>query len=347
MGLSAFNAQMDNASFSVTQKREDTIKDALVTYLRANRRLPCPEITGLAGNLATPPIGRENRTNGVPPDPAFGCSSYVGTLPWLDLGLPRDAVLDGYGNFFSYYVTSEGVAASDPGWTRTRNQAAATPVTGFSVGAPGRFPITHNGQTTGVDSNFNPLPPLAAVVVVSHGKNGFGAITEKGTRNVGSADPNESVNEPPGVAKTPTQWFPQLSPYQALGMRPPSVIPKDKTLVSGSITAGGTFDDIVLVLRPSDLLTPIIKDGAMKSLQAQLKESFNKISTALAAYAFNTPNATFGTSDCSISGSSPYCRLLPATLSALAPYGIQADDLADPWGRPFRYSPLNTLTTST
>lgn len=279
MGLAAFSVQVDTAALSATQKRQEAIKDALIAYLRKNRRLPCPETMGLAGG-GTSPTGRENRANvSGPPDPSLQCSSYVGTLPWLDLGLPKDAALDGYGNFHTYFVSS-AAAVLDPDWTLTANPGTTT---GFGTGSPGRFAITHNGQTTGVDASLYPLPALAAVVLVSHGKNGFGAITEKGTRNVDSADASELANQPPVAAAAAQSWSPQVSSpidYNAIGMRVPAVT---ATLVTGSTTAGGTFDDVVLVLRPDDLLVPIIKDGSMKSAEALVQEQLVNVRDAAIA----------------------------------------------------------------
>lgn len=331
MGLAAFSVQVDTAALSATQKRQEAIKDALIAYLRKNRRLPCPETTGLAGG-GTSPTGRENRTNGLPPDPSSLCTSYVGTLPWLDLGLPKDAALDGYGNFHTYFVSS----ADDvlyPDWTLTANPGTTT---GFGTGSPGRFAITHNGQTTGVDASLYPLPALAAVVLVSHGKNGFGAITEKGTRNVDSADASELANQPPVAAAAAQSWSPQVSSpidYNAIGMRVPAVT---ATLVTGSTTAGGTFDDVVLVLRPDDLLAPIIKDGAMKSAQAQLSEQFGKIKAALASYAFSS--GSHGTAACNTLGTPPFCRVLPPSPLLAGTAGLTTSDITDPWGSTIQYT---------
>ena len=335
MGIGAFSAQQESAAYSSTLRKQEYIKDALVSYLRSNRRLPCPETTGLPGAAPVTLLGREARSNGTPPDPAFPCSSYVGSLPWLDLGLAKDIALDGYGNFFTYYVAS-AAAAGDPDWTRTASPGV---VTGFSVGSPGRFAITQNGVDTTVDTFFNPLPALAVVVLVSHGKNGNGAITVKGTRNVDSANASELANQPPTAVTLAPAWSPQQAPYLALNMLAPAVT---KTLI-GSVVAGVAYDDIVLALRPFDLITPLIKDGAMKSSQAQISDSFARIKTALASYAFATPNSTYGTSACTGVGTAPYCRLLPPAAGGMVPalgsHGLPSSDGFDPWGSPIRYTP--------
>jgi type II secretory pathway pseudopilin PulG len=338
MGIGAFSAQQESAAYSSTLRKQEYIKDALVSYLRSNRRLPCPETTGLPGAAPVTMLGREARSNGTPPDPAFPCSSYVGSLPWLDLGLAKDIALDGYGNFFTYYVAS-AAADADPDWTRTASPGV---VTGFSVGSPGRFAITQNGIATNVDTSLNPLPALAVVVLVSHGKNGNGAITEKGTRNVDSANASELANQPPTAVALAPAWSPQQAPYLALNMLAPAVT---KTLIS-SVVAGVAYDDIVLALRPFDLITPLIKDGAMKSPQAQISDSFARIKIALASYAFATSNPPHSTSStCNGGGTAPYCRLLPAALGGMVPtaslaaHGLAPSDGFDPWGSPIRYVP--------
>lgn len=311
MGIGAFSAQQASAAYSSTLRKQEYIKDALVSYLRSNRRLPCPETTGLPGAAPVTMLGREARSNGTPPDPAFPCSSYVGSLPWLDLGLAKDIALDGYGNFFTYYVAS-AAAAGDPDWTRTANPGV---VTGFSVGSPGRFAITQNGIDTVADTSFNPLPALAVVVLVSHGKNGYGAITEKGTRNVDSANASELANQPPTVVELALAWSPQKAPYFALNMLAPAVT---KTLI-GSAVAGVAYDDIVLVLRPNDLLGPLIKDGALKSAEALIQEQLLTARDAAIALLLN--------------GCIP-----PANVPNLP---------ADPWGRPINYGNPAITTTLT
>lgn len=325
MGLAAFSVQVEATALSATQKRQDTIKEALIAYLRSNKRLPCPETTGLAGG-GNAPIGRENSINGQ-------CTSYVGTLPWLDLGLTKETVLDGYGNFFTYFVAA-AASGSDPDWTRT----AQPGVTGFSTGSPGRFAI----QPTNVNLDGYPLPALATTVIISHGKNGLGAITEKGTRNIGSTDASELANQPPTAAAPPPSWSPQSSSpinYNSMGMRLPAVT---ATLAAQAAAAGGIFDDVVLVLRPNDLLGPIIRDGAMKSAGAQLSDSFARIKIALASYALSHPNPDnhanyYGGGDCTVTTTAPslYCLLLPQNLTDA---GLTPDDITDPWGMEIQYT---------
>src|SRR5215203_5882256 len=98
LGLTAINAQLSSAAYSLTKKRQDGIKDALISYLGTRRSFPCPyvpvagtAVTGLAPALAV----------GPPPS----CASF-GTVPYASLGLAREAAEDGWGNLFSYRVYS-------------------------------------------------------------------------------------------------------------------------------------------------------------------------------------------------------------------------------------------------
>ncbi|MCZ2114662.1 MAG: hypothetical protein LC131_12650, partial [Anaerolineae bacterium] len=91
----------------------------------------------------------------------------------------------------------------------------------------------------------------------------------------------------------------------------------------------------------------IIKDGAMKSAQAQVSEQFAKIKTALASYAFSTPNTTHGSNTCAQTippATAPFCRLLPAAIAA-GTAGLTQADITDPWGSTIRYAPAISSTS--
>jgi prepilin-type N-terminal cleavage/methylation domain-containing protein len=330
MGLAAFSMQVEATALSATQKRQDTIKEALIAYLRTHRRLPCPETTALNGS---PPTGAESRGTSNPPQ----CLSFWGTLPFATLGLSRDTALDGYGNYFTYYVSAAAIN-SEPDWTLTSRSG----VPGFNVGNPGRFAITERIGAALVPATN--AANLAAAVIVSHGKNGSGAFTLKGTRiaqpPAGSDERTATPNTPPA---SPPAW---VAPGALTGCGSTCPTPgmlefitKDHTDDAGS--PGGAYDDIVLVLRPNDLLGPIIKDGAMKSAEAQLSDSFARIKSALASYALSHSN-THGGGNCQ-STTPPYCLLLPTTLMAA---GLAPDDVTDPWGMDIQYVPNSSLDQS-
>ena len=266
LGIAAFNAQVGNAAQSSTKRKQETIKDALVAYLRDYKRLPCPEVTAFESGIPTGNESRQTTSN-----PATLCSSYWGTLPYADLGLSRDIAMDGYDNFFSYFV-SNAQAISEPDWTLTTSAG----VPGFTVGNPGRYAITENGNFTALSKN------LAAVVLISHGSNGLGAFTAKGTRNVQPASgTDERTNAPdiPALPNAPAAWS---APSLVATAPPPP--PGFATLIIRDRTdTPAPFDDVVMALRPNDLIMPLIKDGAIKSAEALVQEQLQAVRDAAIA----------------------------------------------------------------
>ena len=312
LGMAAFNAQVGSAALSATKKKQEIIRDALIAYLRDFKRLPCPEVTAFAGNAPTGVEGRQTAGN-----PTTTCASFWGTLPYGELGLSRDVALDGYENFFTYFVSS--AQAGEPDWTLTTTAV----VPGFGVGNPGRFAITENDSATTLSKN------LAAVVIVSHGSNGLGAFTSKGTRNV---LPDNASQEKPNALDTPSLPHPPpvWTPPSQVAVVPPTLpSPGITTLVVRERTEA--FDDVVLVLRPNDLLTPIFKDGALRSAEALIQEQLAMVRDAAIAQLLS--NA---------------CQ--PVSPSALATSLAPASLPIDPWGMPIKYDNAATaipLTAST
>ena len=293
LGLAAFNAQTGNAALSTTKKKQEIIRDALIAYLRDFRRLPCPEVRAFD---SISPTGVESRKAPVTNPPTTICSSYWGTVPYAELGLSRDVAIDGYENFFTYFVSS-AQAPTEPDWTLTQNMNTGIP--GFSVGNFGRFAVKEKSSDT--------VPPrnLAVVVVVSHGSNGFGAYTSKGTLNEPPSDADEirnaTSNEPLNNWNLPTQNASELPP------------PGIKVLIAHDRTE--TFDDVVMALRPNDLLMPLIRDGALKSAEALIQEQLVTVrDTAIA-------------------------QMLATACTPVA--GI-ANLPTDPWGTPIYYNKIGT-----
>lgn len=258
LGMAAFNAQVGNAAPSTTKKKQEIIRDALIAYLRDYKHLPCPEVTAFGGNTPTGIEGRQTTGN-----PATNCVSFWGTIPYAELGLPRDVAMDGYENLFTYFVSS--ALSGEPDWTLT--QTAGVP--GFSVGNPGRFAITENGVETTFSRN------LAAVVIVSHGSNGLGAFTSKGKRiPLPALGTWERQNAPDTPASPPSWIAPSQTPVNSSVMPNPGIralIVNDRKDDDGTDTHA-PFDDVLMVLRPNDLLMPLIKDGALKSAEALIQE---------------------------------------------------------------------------
>lgn len=153
LGVGMLKAQMDNAATSTTQKKQETIKNALVAYLRTNWRLPCPDTKFVAGfdGIETPVGGG-------------ACTlANFGVLPYATLLLPREMAMDGWGNYMSYSV-------SGPAWTTT---------TTFNPNGVGALTVNTHPPVVALTLTSN-----AVAVIISHGKNGSGAYTlSTGSRN--------------------------------------------------------------------------------------------------------------------------------------------------------------------
>jgi len=310
MGLAAMNAARSNQAFSTTIQKQATIKQALINYIRNNTRLPCPDTDFAA------PDGIENRTTAG--NTATACSAKFGLLPYVTLSLPRDAVQDGWGNFFSYQVSNTPPTTD---WTLTAN---------FYSGNTGI--ITVNTRV-GVAGTVTPLATSVVAVVVSHGPNGFGAYTIGGTRNtVAGVATDEYLNANGGGGNVYYKRDPTT----------------DDTAV------GGAIDDVVLYMTANDLVGPLFLDGSLQTPAAMVNSvnaAFLKIKIAALGYAMSHPQ-TRGNANCQSTFVSNYCRSLPyadsgtnglqnaGTLSGTVPYldlGLVSADNIDPWGNRYTY----------
>lgn len=306
LGLSALNAQMASASISATKKKQETIKDALIFYLGKYKRLPCPSTN------INPPNGIESRANSFPAN----CTGYFGIIPYAELGLSKNAAMDGWENFFSYAVS--------PQWTSTYD-STATPANGanktndaaqsFNVGITGTILVNDRSASTG-----NPIIPIsssttggpAAAFIVSHGKNGLGAFTSKGTQNAPPAGTDELANVP-----NKTTWaLPTSSTFYQ----------REYTDNATAYGTYGSFDDIAQFLNPSDLITPLMKDGSLKSADSVWLEQLNNIQSALVGFMFARNNQAT-------------CAP-PATQAAFITLLTQNSiPSVDPWGGALTYAP--------
>jgi len=160
---------------SDTRRTIEAARLALVGYaLRQADRLgplPCPEVRPsnsqnlLNANMAD---GLEDRLEDG------SCATLSGNLPWKTLGLAEG---DAWGNHFGYAVAQE--------WTHLSGSAEISTT-----------PKTENVLQICPDKPCT-KPMLAAAVILSYGRNGFGASNLSGNRNLAptSNDEIENANE--------------------------------------------------------------------------------------------------------------------------------------------------------
>ncbi|MCF8168522.1 MAG: hypothetical protein K9K38_19280 [Rhodoferax sp.] len=241
MGLRMLQATQDNAAWSQTRSKQDRIKVALISFMRSNGRLPCPDIAVIP--------------TGIEPAACATAASGYGVLPWASLGLPRDTAQDGWANYFTYRVATANptpAAPATPPVPRAQNNAqnwTLKTAAGFNIGSL-TSPVSGGFTALQIDQR-NPAGVMSSIafnavaVLYSHGKSGWGAKTIGGTSN--SAPPatalDEIVNNTPGSAR---------------------FILRDFT--ENAAATGGFYDDLVLYITPQDVLQPLLDDKTLKGV---------------------------------------------------------------------------------
>ena len=273
MGLKMLTATFENSAYSETKAKQERLKLALVSFMRSNGRLPCPDLKAALDGVeaavcsVSPPV--------IPATLVANRAAGSGVVPWATLGLPREAVLDGWGNYFTYRIANFWplplAAPVDP----------ATPVTFGGVSPPIHLYNNHNWATTAgfdirsltptpatsaptgaipsystlsIQTRLTPAAPLtdearnAIVVILSHGKNGLGARTTR----------------PVAVAALPTAAF---APDERTTGTPGTIIfvrrAINDVVIDAANNPGGPIDDVVAYLTPQDLLQPLINEKTL------------------------------------------------------------------------------------
>jgi len=197
--LTPLGQQIAERQASDTRRTMEHARTALVGYALAHRDangpgyLPCPDMR-TPGQAGVANDGQEDRH-------ADGrCAAAAGNLPWVTLGL---AETDAWGNRLGYAVAAD--------WSR-RDRTAV-------FGAASSAVL----QTCRDLRCESPLP--AAAVLVSHGRNGFGATNAGGGNN---------------LAPTSREELGNLGGDGRYYMHPPRAADRP----------GGEFDDLVLSVSP-------------------------------------------------------------------------------------------------
>lgn len=237
-GIKLATSFQDRAGFTATKNKQTLLKEALISYLAQNGRLPCP------ANIATPPNGVESI------NPAGDtCSSNPGIIPYATLGIPKDTVLDGWDRLFLYEVTNANHACAT-NWVKAAVFDTSTIKT-YHDGEVGCVTIEEDNNGDGTVDNTR---SDRVAVIVSNGPNGEGGYTSKGVLT--------SLDE---TITTATHEKNNILSHS--GKTPHTFRIEPVTLTK--------FDDVVLELSANDLLQPIKRDGSIVSLNQIAKNYFD------------------------------------------------------------------------
>ncbi|HXZ53926.1 MAG TPA: type II secretion system protein [Burkholderiales bacterium] len=287
-----FSTQVDLRNIAETQRSMDSIREAILGFALANGRLPCPADGNIAFGSPNAGVERFDGTNCVA---ALGSGAF-GVVPWATLGTPET---DAWGRRFAYRVSP---AFADAISRTTWNSLAGA----YSVPAP---PPTYLPQQTSsppspgsqnaaslcnlttapLQSSFalctlgditvytrgspgtaaTPTVAVAPAVLISHGKNGYGAWQPSGVQlplpPAGSDDEAANANgnttqSPAPVAPSYLTWafYSRTPTPSASGCADP--VP---TAAGSSTTAFCEFDDIVVAIPANALIGRMVAAGKL------------------------------------------------------------------------------------
>jgi prepilin-type N-terminal cleavage/methylation domain-containing protein len=153
--LVPLTTQVEQRQVSETQKMLENIKEALIGHAVAKGYLPCPDRTsggaGTANDTANDGVEDYNTGTGI----CFS-TTLTGNVPWVTLGL---GAMDPWGNRFRYRVHSA--------------YAQRAPAARFNFSTATNLTVT---ATSGGTLLTAASPDGAVAVIISHGKNGYGAM---------------------------------------------------------------------------------------------------------------------------------------------------------------------------
>jgi prepilin-type N-terminal cleavage/methylation domain-containing protein len=240
-----------------TQQMLTDARDALVGYAVSRGRLPCPDNNQDGMEDPLPPSTSNNSpVAGQSTVTYFGCATPEGDLPFATLGTQRS---DSWGNRLRYRVTPifSQVTLVYSGLNATGNIISATPT--FTLNTAGNITI----QTRGDDPTTPPpaiesksilnLATNVPAVIISLGKNGFGATNADGT--VLPAPPARNVDQATNIdVASATKLTRTVSPTVSLA---------DPCSDTTEGQPSCEFDDIVVWLSPNILFNRMIAAGRL------------------------------------------------------------------------------------
>lgn len=246
---------MNNKKRELTRLKMRNIETAMANYVAINKRLPCPS-DGLIGT------GSEGLRNA---SPSQDCADNQanGVVPWVAIGLAKADIEDGWNRRITYRAgfgltrdNALDMSFCDPAGTKPvvmdsgippvgicstacvgTNMATCTSPQNYLIGKG--FDIRDGGGNLIMDATVTTKVTGAAYVLISHGDNGYGAISSDGTY-IATAAPGVSGTIEAFNINDPTKTVTSTLPLSANTFR-------DADFSEGTVAT--QFDDILI--RPS------------------------------------------------------------------------------------------------
>ncbi len=222
--LVPLTTQVEQRQVSETQKMLEDIKEALIGHAIAKGYLPCPDRTSAGTGTPNDTANDGVEDYGTPTAGACFSTTATGNVPWVTLGLGTS---DPWGNRFRYRIHS--------------NYAQRSPLTPFNLSTTANLAVT---ATSGGTLLTAASPDGAVAVIISHGKNSYGAIcancSPPNTARPAPTSADEVDNIPGGSASSFTS----------------------RTITPVGSTAG-EFDDIVVWVGKYTLFNRMVAAGKL------------------------------------------------------------------------------------
>ena len=202
--------QVEQRQINETQRSMDEIREALLGFAAANGYLPCPAISATDG--------QEDRTAGV-------CTGgkRQGYLPWEALGASK---IDAWGRLYRYSVTLSITTAASFTLSTTPDMRIRT------RNAAGALANLTNAN-------------IVAAVVISHGRNGYGAVDTNGT-----------------AVALPSSW-PAANTDENANLTSATAFVSRVQQAAGASGTGGAFDDQLVWLSRYTLTNRLVTAGKL------------------------------------------------------------------------------------
>ena len=190
-GLLAIAPVLQSSRLTETNSKLDLLEDALLLYAIRNGCLPCPATGTLASDNANAGLAVDNTQGAYTINCATdACTNVPGVVPWRNLGISEEDIIDGFGYRISYAASDDLVETGDM-------------VRSGTIWPQGDLTV----QNTAGNAITPPAPDQAAYVLISHGPDhSFGFAAGSGVRAIdanGSADQTLNSNASPFVQDRP------------------------------------------------------------------------------------------------------------------------------------------------
>ena len=246
--LIPLSTQIEVRNTADTQRTMDQIKEAIIGFAQANGRLPCPA----DGTIAAGSAGAGTEQYAANICTGASATTAFGVVPWATLGVPET---DAWGRRFSYFVSSVHADAITAATYGVGCAPTPTPAqSSFALCSLGTLTVNTRDDTHALTAIGSVIP----AVIISHGKNGYGALTPAGCTPSPScatiAPPAAGTDEAANAthANTATVFY---------GRAPTSSASGCNDTTSGVPFC--EFDDIVFMISTPTLVARMVSAGRL------------------------------------------------------------------------------------